>query len=302
MTHSRRHFKAGFTLIELLVVISIISLLVAILLPALSKSQERAQAIQCQSALRQIRIACGTYETDNRDYLPVGGDFRGYPYFDDNNKSVFGGNTPNFRSFTPMELLLRKRYIFDYRSLRCPTNTFDVISNSTVCDAGENFSFSMNAFGLARFDSGVWDFGTDISAPPRRQPKKPAGDSKPWSMILYADGQTSAGPSTGVGASPNRMRTLQYWTMAAALGARGLADVDNSYIATVELTSNGYWHNNAPHAVMADGHVEAGRPAAGSMTGVTPYANSNAPFYPFPIIYSRAASGTYVGSYTYAAP
>lgn len=60
----------GFTLIELLVVISIISLLLAILLPALGGARERAQSVMCATRQRQIGLAFMTYAHENKDLLP----------------------------------------------------------------------------------------------------------------------------------------------------------------------------------------------------------------------------------------
>lgn len=62
--------RGGFTLIELLVVISIISLLISILLPALGRARETAQSASCLARERQMGLAAHAYYGDN-GYHPV---------------------------------------------------------------------------------------------------------------------------------------------------------------------------------------------------------------------------------------
>lgn len=63
MIQSRRKF--GFSLIELLVVIALLALLLSLLLPALQRGRQSAQAIACLAHQRQIGLATRMYFDDH---------------------------------------------------------------------------------------------------------------------------------------------------------------------------------------------------------------------------------------------
>ena len=66
----RRKRDSGFTLVELLVVIGIIALLIAILMPALSRARKQALQVSCGSNQRQVTYAALAYGNDWAEQLP----------------------------------------------------------------------------------------------------------------------------------------------------------------------------------------------------------------------------------------
>jgi len=61
----------GFSLLELLIVVAIISLLAALLLPAIQKSAAKARQAGCLSNLRQIGLAMAAFAHEYRDRYPM---------------------------------------------------------------------------------------------------------------------------------------------------------------------------------------------------------------------------------------
>ena len=62
--------RGGFSLVELVVVMLILTLLMAFLLPAITKARRTAQGAACLSNLRQIAVGFHLYASDNGGKLP----------------------------------------------------------------------------------------------------------------------------------------------------------------------------------------------------------------------------------------
>lgn len=61
----------GFTLVELLVVITIISVLMSLMLPAINAAREAARRSQCGNNIKQLALACVTYDNTYRVFPPA---------------------------------------------------------------------------------------------------------------------------------------------------------------------------------------------------------------------------------------
>jgi prepilin-type N-terminal cleavage/methylation domain-containing protein len=70
MNPSKSPSRHGFTLVELLVVIGIIAILIAMLLPALQRAKEQANATKCKNNMKQLMTAVLIFAHDNKGHIP----------------------------------------------------------------------------------------------------------------------------------------------------------------------------------------------------------------------------------------
>jgi len=146
----------GFTLIELLVVISIVTMLMAILLPALNKARSSANRIHCGSTQRQLGIGYISYTLDFKGRIPIPTTHSANTHY------TLYRDVASVKKYTDgsmgLGLLYSKNYVMSPRVFYCTEFRSD--SNDTTLqpfkDPKGAVATFMNRFGKTGSSNDVW--------------------------------------------------------------------------------------------------------------------------------------------------
>lgn len=160
--------KSGFTLIELLVVMAILTVLTALLLPALAQARQRAWTISCLNNLRQLQICWQQYSGDNYDVM-VPNNFVYFYYVGTTNGSRLGEDKLTWcRSLAQIDTEAvneKTSLLWLYNShasiYRCPADRSTVVNHpDKLRNRSYNMSNSINCWADNHFRK--W---TEVKAP-----------------------------------------------------------------------------------------------------------------------------------------
>lgn len=144
--------RGAFTLVELLVVIAIIAILGAILLPVLSRAQERARRIYCVNNVKQLGLAWVAYANDNSDKImsnPAAAGLGNGPGANLNLQNWVNGymspakNNPDNTNTTYLVQALTGPYCqYSVKVFKCPDDTIKCAEGSGIFDRVRSYSIN----------------------------------------------------------------------------------------------------------------------------------------------------------------
>ena len=274
MRHPNALRRFGFTLVELLVVIGIIALLIAILLPALSKAREQANLVKCLATLRNMGQAAQLHAAEHNGYMPLAGILtvpvypesirdpsrRKYTYYrDELNGGLDGYPTDSpaplsaalgrcmnlsldLTSRKTLQENLRQEAVIRAFTCAADNNPFVPASSlnwgSTWRTPDEAMSYLLNSSVLG------------IGLPDRSPAGKLSAIRRPAEVFLFMDGKRAAKPPTSyavfcAGDQFESGSLFDYWNQYGNSGNFGT-------IPTFDYTR----HRKRANVVFVDGHAE----------------------------------------------
>ncbi|MCG3147905.1 MAG: hypothetical protein PCFJNLEI_01346 [Verrucomicrobiae bacterium] len=243
-----KRLRRAFTLIELLVVVAIISVLAALLMPALKKARSASRRAVCSNNERQIGAALFIFADDTNGYYPYARPACSYNAF--SAACCFGWHLQT------MPYLGGKQSPSAARVFACPENPWRVPALNAYSLNGPALTYGLNssAFPYNWHDqSGVDPAGGGNHYNERanlRDFTNPAGV-----MVLGEVPHTDGSDNGGFVMRSFTVDVTPFWTVVAAYAA---------YWRTPEIASRcnnctpvaRVNHNYAWNALMLDGHVE----------------------------------------------
>src|SRR5437879_2525687 len=126
---------AAFTLVELLVTLTVVGILLALLLPAVTRSKAKAKEAVCTGNLRQVYSALHLYLGDNGGRFPAGFLWSGRFATNWNSNEFIGGRDGRDTNCPPARLRPLFPYMGASEAFRCPFDVgYDVVTKGVPTD------------------------------------------------------------------------------------------------------------------------------------------------------------------------
>lgn len=214
----------SFTLIELLVVIAIISILAAMLLPALQRARETARATSCINNMRQVNLGVASYADENDGFLP-------------NLWLMDGTPTLGFADWTGK---LNDEYDLEARLFKCPSDDLVRLKNSSEVGPARSYAGNDAKFCPSGYTT-PW-------------PQYQADPGKPREAVVM-NGETHR-----LSEIPNHVfvfgEPYLEWYATSATSSRFLMIVGNRELSSFDKFPASAHNGNAGNYAFSDGRAE----------------------------------------------